>query len=495
MTTPERRDPIVVVLGHIDHGKTTLLDQIRKTKVAEKEAGGITQHIGAYEAEYKGKKITFIDTPGHEAFSKMRSRGAKVADLALLVVAADDGVRPQTEEALAAIREAKLPFIVVLNKIDKDTADPDRVKKELGEREVYLEEWGGKVPVVKVSAKSGQGLEDLLEMILLVAELENLEGNFSKPALGVVIESRLDPRRGNSATLLLLEGSLKAGDFVEAGGAGLKIKILEDFAGRALKEARASSPVLVAGFDKVPPVGSTFRAFKVRQELEKALQESGSEVPPLRKAAPAEGKTLVPLVLKADTAGSLEALEHEVKSLERGWLGFNILRSEVGSVSEDDLKLASALPGALVLGLGVKIEKSAEELALRFGTMVRSFKVIYELGEFLRKELSERLPEEKEVKILGRVLVLKLFKKEGAKQIVGGRVSAGNILAGRKARLLRRGFPLTEGRVLELQQGRLKVKEVEAGKEAGILFAGEVEISPGDELEVFEEVFTKKTIS
>ncbi len=493
-----RRPPIVVVLGHIDHGKTTLLDKVRKTSVAAKESGGITQHVGAYEIELTTKKgttgkITFIDTPGHEAFSKMRSRGAGVADVALLVVAADDGVKPQTEEALRAIREAKIPFIVVLNKIDKDAADPDRVKKELGDKEVYLEEWGGKVPLVKISAKSGEGIEDLLEMILLVSELENLECDFSLPASGVVVESRLDPKRGNGATLLLRAGSLTTGDFVSAGAASVKVRILEDFTGKTITKARASSPVLVVGFDKIPPVGSIFQAFGSREELDESLSKAVKESGATKVASP-EGKVLVPVILKADTVGSLEALEFELKKFEKGLLGLNILRSGLGSISEDDLKLASSSPETLVLGFKVKIERSAQELAGRFGLTVKIFEIIYELGDFVEGELEKRLPEEKEEKALGHARVLKIFKKDGSRQIVGGRVSDGGVFEGRKVKLYRRDFFLAEGKILEVQVGKTRTKEVSAGNEFGALVDVEFEVAPGDTLEVFEEVFQKKKL-
>ncbi len=487
-----------MVLGHIDHGKTTLLDNIRKTSVAAKESGGITQHVGAYEIELTTKKgttgkITFIDTPGHEAFSKMRSRGANVADVALLVVAADDGVKPQTEEALKAIREAKIPFIVVLNKIDKDTADPERVKKELGDKEVYLEEWGGKVPLVKISAKSGEGLEDLLEMILLVAELENLECDFSLPASGVVVESHLDPKRGNAATLLLYAGSLAAGDFVSAGATSVKVRIFEDFTGKTIKEARASSPVLLVGFDKIPPVGSIFQAFRSREELDehlsKVVKESGTA-----KAASQEGQVLIPLILKADTVGSLEALEFEIKKFEKGVLGLNILRSGLGSISEDDLKLASSSPETLVLGFKVKIERSAQELAERFGLAVKIFEIIYELGDFVKEELEKRIPEEKEEKVLGHARVLKIFKKEDSRQIIGGKVSDGGIFEGKRIKLYRRDFLLAEGKILEIQVGKIKTKEVLAGSEFGALVDVALEVAPGDTLEIFEVVFQKKKL-
>ena len=498
----------MAVLGHIDHGKTTLLDKIRQTNVAggetgppsvaAGEAGGITQHIGAYEIKLKAKDqepktITFIDTPGHEAFAKMRSRGARVADVALLVVAADDGVKPQTQEALRVINEAGVPLIVVLNKIDKDAADPERVKKELGDAGVYLEEWGGKTPLVKVSAKTGEGINELLEMILLVSEMENLECDFSKPASGVVIESHLDSKRGNSAALLLREGILRTGDFILAGRAAVKVKILEDFLGQGASELPASSPALVAGFDRVPAVGSSFQAFATRDDLERATvglpKENGVDRRPESEA----NEVLVPLILKADTAGSLEAVEHELRKLEGDGLRLNFLRRAPGNISEDDLKLASSSKDILVLGFKVKTEKSAEELAARRGITVKTFEIIYELGDFLKTEVEKIMPEERLEKVLGRAKVLKVFKKDGRRQVVGGRVLSGGIFDGVKVRLLRRDFPLGEGKILELQAARVRTREVSEG-EFGAMLDLELEIVPGDELQIYEEEFAKKKL-
>ena len=497
-----------MVLGHIDHGKTTLLDQIRKKAapsggeprpVAGRESGGITQHIGAYEIELKTKNqelktITFIDTPGHEAFSKMRSRGANVADLALLVVAADDGVKPQTEEALKAITSAKLPFIVVLNKIDKETSDPNRVKKELGDKGVILEEWGGKTPVVQISAKTGQGLEELLELILLVSELENLETDFSKPAVGVVIESRLDSKRGNAATLLLREGSLKKGNFVLAGSAAVKVIILEDFNGRPVEEASASSPVRAIGFDAIPLVGSTFRTFSSKDELEQARLAVPEDVKNGHKFEVAEGQKTIPVVLKADAAGSLEAIEHELRKFENEKLGLNLIRSEVGTILEDDLKLASSSGETIVIGFRVKLDRSAKELSERFGIALGIFDVIYELVDWAREEIEKRLPEDKTRKVLGRGRVLKIFKKEGSRQIVGGKMESGGIYEKKNFTLLRRDFPLTAGRISGLQVGKMEVKEVLEGKEFGALVDSEIEIAPGDVLEIFEIEITKRQV-
>lgn len=490
----ERRHPIVVILGHIDHGKTTLLNRIRQENIAEKESGGITQHIGAYQIEGAGKekegKITFLDTPGHEAFRKMRSRGARVADIALLVVSADEGVKPQTEEALAAIREAEIPFIVVLSKIDRETADPERVKKELAEREVYLEEWGGKTPLVMVSAKTGQGIEELLEVILLVAGLENLAANLANLASGVVIESYLDPKRGNGATLLLREGTLKKGDFVLAGSASVKVRILEDSRGKALAEASASSPVKVIGFDRVPVVGSVFKTFASREEQERE-HSSGEEVRESSLSPTAEGVRIA-VIMKADTMGSLEALEFELRKFESENIHFTLLRREVGPVREDDLKLAASTQAPLVVGFRVGVEKGVTELARRLDLTLKTFELIYEFGDWIREETEKRLPEEKIRKVLGRAEVLKIFKREGPRQIVGGVVKEGGIFENKKFSLLRRDFPLAEGKILELEQGKIKVREVLKGTLYGALVDCEIEIAPHDAFEIFEEEVRKR---
>lgn len=491
-----RRAPIVVVMGHIDHGKTTLLDKIRQSNVAEKETGGITQHIGAYMIEFKSKegaveKITFIDTPGHEAFSKMRSRGARVADIALLVVAADDGVKPQTEEALGAIKEAGLPFIVVLNKIDRETADPERAKKELGDKGVILEEWGGKIPIAKVSAKTGEGIAELLEIILLLSQLENLEADFSKKAYGVVIESRLDPKRGQGATLLLQEGVLKKGDFILAGRAALKAKILEDENGKNVEEVYASNAARVVGFDAPVKVGAIFKAFGSSKEMKEALFGEFKEE--ARVLVPGGDKT-IPLIIKADVAGSLEALESQIGKIDARDSSLVVLRSGVGNITEDDIKFASATKNSLVIGFRVKIDKSALLLKERFGVKTGIFALIYELEDWVRSEVLKIIGEEKVRKILGTAKILKIFKEDGAKKIVGGRVQSGGILAQKQFTLLRRDFPLGEGKILELQVGKIKTREVLEGGEFGALVDIDLEVAPGDKFEIFEEGISQKNI-
>ena len=492
------RPPIVVVMGHIDHGKTTLLDKIRLSDVAGKETGGITQHIGAYAIVVKSKegeekKITFLDTPGHEAFSKMRSRGAKVADIALLVVAADDGVKPQTEEALKAIQDANLPYIVVLNKIDKNSADPERAKKELGDKGVIFEEWGGAVPISKVSAKTGEGVPELLDLILLLSDIGDLTADLTKKAEGVVIESHLESKRGQAATLLLRDGVLKKGDWVLAGDARVKVRILEDETGKNNDEVLASSPIRVIGFDKSVKVGSLFKAYEDRDELDEAYaKEEKIEV---TKFVIADGEKTIPLVLKADVAGSLEALLNQFSKIGVPDASLIILRSEVGNITEDDVKAASASKNSLVLGFRVKIDKGALAVAERFGVKVKSFELIYELEDWLRTELMAIIGEEQVRKVLGMVRVLKIFKEEGNKKVVGGVVESGAIYQTKRFNLFRRDFLLGEGKITELQAGKMKVKELPVGSEFGASVEINLEVVPGDRLEIFEEETVQKTLS
>ena len=500
------RSPIVVVLGHIDHGKTTLLDRIRKDNVAEKESGGITQHICAYEAvvrskDNKDEKITFIDTPGHEAFSKMRSRGADIADIAVLVIAADDGVKPQTLEALDAVKSAGLPFIVAVNKTDKPGADPDKIKKQLSEHEVYVEGGGGNVPVVLISAKSGEGVSDLLELVLLITELDRdkMLTDLSEAATGVVIESHRDPKRGNAATLLIRTGTIKSGDFVITGDDHAPVRIFEDFRGKSIKEAHASQPVIITGFNKVPQVGLKFVSVGSRKELEFIIGENSKKIltPSLvqsKDVVEEEKATVIPLVLKADTAGTLEALESEAKKFALDRIVVKILKKSTGPVGEDDVKVASSGEGCAVIGFRVKQEESVFNLAERFGVMVKHFDVIYDFVEWLKSYIEEKLPQEKEEVIVGRARILKIFSKRGTKQVSGGTVLVGIIKDKSKVRVLRRGNVLTSGRILELEQARIKSPEVSEGNEFGALIDTPIELAPKDEIEVIEEKTTKRML-
>ncbi len=481
------RPPIVVVMGHIDHGKTTLLDFIKKTKVAEKEAGGITQHIGAYEIEHEGKRITFIDTPGHEAFSKMRARGARIADLAILVVAAEDGVKAQTLEAIQTIKEAKIPFIVAINKIDKENANPDRVKSELAEKEVYVESMGGKTPSVNISAKKGEGISELLEMIILVNEMEDLKANPNCPATGVVIESHLDPKRGISATLIIQNGTLRKKMFINAGGAIAPVKIFENFLGKPLEEAQFSSPVKIIGFSKLPEAGANFNTFVSKNDAE-AAGELKEQIPCLttENARTKEHKITIPIIIKSDVSGSLEAIQKEIMKLANDDVGLNIIRLNVGNINEDDVKLAASSKNTVLIGFSVKADNNIVQMAERLGVTLVIFDIIYKINEWLEAEIKKRLPAPTNEELLGTAELIKVFNKETNKQVIGGKVLTGKIVSGKYVKIIRRGIVLTKGKILELQHNRMKVSEIGENEEFGALVDIKNELAKKDLMEIYD---------
>jgi len=488
------RHPIVVVLGHVDHGKTTILDFIRKTKIAEKEAGGITQHIGAYEINYQGKKITFIDTPGHEAFSAMRSRGAKVADIAILVVAADEGVKPQTKEAIEHIKKWGLSFLVALNKIDKPQSQPQKVKNELAKEGVIVEELGGDVPCVEVSGKTGQGIDNLLEMILLLGEMAQLKGDISSPAQGVVIEAYLDEKRGPTATLLVRDGVLKEGEIIATRSTFGKIKRIESFQGERLKEVFPSSPCVVIGFEEVPQVGEKFKVFKTQEEAFQYIEKKEKKEEERREVLYLEkGKKVLNLILKADVKGSLEAIENVLKSLPQEKVVLRVLKSEVGEVSERDIQLALTSK-AKILNFRTKLKKPIQVLAERRGVVIQSFDVIYDLAQKVRVLMEEVLGEEKVKKELGKLEVLAVFKTEKPRQIIGGRVIEGEIEKGAMVNVLRKEEIVGKGKIINLQKDKRDVEKVKEGNECGILYEGDVKIKEGDILEIYIYQKIKPTI-
>lgn len=488
------RPPIVVVMGHIDHGKTKILDWYRKTKVVEQESGGITQHIGAYEVTHKGKSITFIDTPGHEAFSKMRSRGARVADIAILVVAADEGVKPQTKEAIEIIQENNLPFVVALNKIDKPEANVERVKQQLAEQNILVESYGGKVPSVEISAKVGQNTDDLLEVLLLLAELEHLKRDPNKND-GVVIEAHLDAKRGITSTLLVRNGSLAQGDILVIGKSIETIKILEDFMGKQITEAQTSSPVRVAGLSELPAVGDTFQKFPSKKEAEFFVKNIPEEV--VAKSAAAvgeEGRPIFNIILKTDVSGSKEALEESLKKMENESIGINILKSDVGNINETDLKLASATKLVTVIGFKVKVDASARELAERGNIHIVQGDIIYEVLDQVKRKAEVLIPPIVTRKDLGKLKILKVFKKEGSKHIIGGRVEDGIAKKGARADIKHFKDVVGTGTIANLQQNKREADEVSRGLECGMLFEAKASVEEGDVLEIFEEEITQRTL-
>lgn len=493
------RSPIVVVVGHIDHGKTTLLDYIRKTSIAEKETGGITQGIGAYQIEvptptetgsgsrpHASGKITFIDTPGHEAFSAMRIRGTHVADIAVLVVAADEGLKPQTEEAIRIIREAGLPFVVAINKTDKTNADPAKVKSQLAEHSVLVEGFGGTVPVVELSAKTGQGVPTLLETILLLAELEELNSDPAKAGEGVVIESHLDPKRGATATLLVENGTMRRGEFVAVGGQVTPVRILENFRGETTESAGASEPIRITGFGDPPALGETFRAFTDRKAAD-AFAAAAPARPAERPAGAADVQHTISIVLKADVLGSLEALGAAIGAIGSTELGNRIWKAEVGDINESDVKLAAATKDTFIAGFRVKLPAVIKELAERSGVTIVTGDVIYELLDAVKATMVAFAPSEVRREDLGSAKVLALFREDRGKQIVGGRVEAGQIRRGARFDIARNSVTIGSGKIIELQSNRRAVEEVVREQEFGILAETGTPIAVGDTLTVFTE--------
>lgn len=481
------RPPVIVVMGHVDHGKTTLLDQIRKTNVAAQEAGAITQYIGAYQVEKKGKKITFIDTPGHEAFKMMRARGGQVADLAILVVAADDGIQPQTIESLEIIQKEKLPFIVAINKIDKPEADQEKVKKQLAELNLIPEEWGGKTICQPISAKTGEGVNELLDLILLMAEMEKekLLADEKQPAIGTIIEAHLDKGEGPVATTIIHTGTLKKGDFIVAGESYGKARALKDWQGKEILEASPSTPVKIIGFKSLPKVGDILEAKDENYLKEIKKKKAFLKLAPAIIETKKEEKNSLNLIIKADVVGSLEAIIEEIKKITEE-VEIKIVRSGLGDVNEIDVFEAKKNQ-ALIIGFHVKVLAEAEKIAKDEGIKIALYEVIYKLIEEIKKELKKIIqPKIKEV-FLGKVKILATFKKGDNFSIVGGRVLTGKIKTDSKIRIWRNEEIIGEGKLAELQINKIEAKEALEGQECGIKYQGNEEIKVGDILEVYQE--------
>ena len=511
------RPPVVVVLGHVDHGKTKLLDTIRKTRIAEKESGGITQHIGAYQAEVSPstgsgpkKLVTFLDTPGHEAFSAIRSRGAKVADIAILVVAADESVKPQTKEAIKIIKSEKIPFVVAVNKIDKEGANVQKVKQDLATEEVLVEEWGGKIPIVEISAKSGQGINELLEMVLLVADLEDLKEDLSAPAKGVIIESNLDKRRGYVATVLIQKGILEVGDWIVAGTLVGKIKAMEDFMGASLVGARPSQPVRIIGWPNSPEIGIEFVSAETKEDAVKVSEDNVNLAPLLSffayspeisdspRFGEAGKKVILNLVLKSDVTSSLEAIDNVLKTIKSDEVGYRVIDYDIGNISEADVATAIAGKGQVV-GFRVAVDEATKKLAEKEGIKITKFDIIYELIEYVRGQMAELLGPVITRIPLGKVKIIATFKKDAKFQVVGGKILSGKAARGAFVDVFRNDSIVCNGKIGQLQHNKEDMPEVKEGLEAGIRLDplptqpfGEVKV--GDIIEIYEEQKTKRTI-
>ena len=496
------RPPVVTILGHVDHGKTTLLDTIRKASVAAKEAGGITQHISAYQVKKKGKLITFIDTPGHEAFSGMRERGVSIADIAVLVVAADDGVRPQTKEVIEYLKEKKIPTVVAINKIDKQDANPMRVKQELADHGIIIEQWGGDVMASEISAKQNIGIEDLLENILLAAEVEDFKADDKRDGFAIVLESNLDPQKGPVATILIKTGTLKVGQDVTAGTAYGRIRKIEDFTGRSLTSAGPSTPVTLMGLNSTPNTNDVLQVVSGKsiarlksKEFSGGLIERKEKVTSQKLMRIMEEDKIQKLniVLKADVQGSLEAIEQIISTIKTDEVIINIVESEVGNITESDVKV-SAPSQAMILGFNVETTPVAKRLAEGSDVKIKTFKIIYELVEEVKKMVIDMLPPEIVRTDHGTVNVLAIFKTGKHDMIVGGRVNDGKIIKGAQIEIKRDGEIVGKGKLEQLQQDKKVTAEVGKGNECGIVFEGSTKIKEGDTLIAFSEEEKKRTL-
>jgi translation initiation factor IF-2 len=488
--TISKRPPVVVVMGHIDHGKSSLLDYIRKSNTVASEAGGITQHLSAYVATHTTKDgqtetITFLDTPGHEAFQKMRLRGADVADVAILVVSAEDGVKPQTLEALASIKQANIPFIVAINKIDKPTADIPRTQASLIENEIYIEGMGGDIPWAGISAKTGEGVNDLLDLVVLTADLLELTGNSNAPATGRVIEGNVDPKRGNTATLIVEDGTLSSGMFVVSGTAFAPVRIMENFLGQSIKTASLSTPVGIVGFNEIPKAGAPFYTVTSKKEAEAAITEAA-----LGKKAPervVSSLPTIPILIKADALGTVEAIEHEIEKLTSDRITVRIIGTGVGDITVNDVQNVSATKDSIIVGFNVKVDRQSADLAERLGVEIDTFSVIYDLSEWLNTALKNRTPKREEVVVTGKVKLLKHFSTQKYTHVLGARVEEGTVKMNQKVRILRRDIEIGKGQIKNLQQYKSDVQQIDEG-EFGMQLETRTEIAPGDHLETYDIV-------
>jgi translation initiation factor IF-2 len=495
-------------MGHVDHGKTSLLDAIRQTDVVGGEAGGITQHIGAYQVRHDGHTITFLDTPGHEAFTAMRARGAGVTDVAVIVVAADDGVMPQTLEAVDHARAAEVPMLIAVNKVDKPDSDPSRVRNELAQRDLTPEDWGGDTVYVDVSAKTKEGLDNLLEMVLLVTELEELSANPDAPASGTVLESELDPGRGPLVGLLVERGTLRIGDAVVSGAQWGKVRAMLDHNGKRVEEATPGMPVEILGFDGVCEAGEPVRVVENERAARQAAAERSNRLKTealarrqarkvtleevFEKAKQGELKELN-IVLKSDVAGSLEALQDEIAKVPQEQVAVNVIHAQTGGINESDIMLASA-SDAIVIGFNVRPLAEAQRVAASEGVDVRTYTVIYKVTEELRAAMEGLLEPEEVEEVTGQAEVKELFKASKIGTIAGCEVTSGKATRGANVRLVREGTITWTGSLASLRRFKDDVNEVDEGMECGVVLEGFADVKVDDVLEFFEIKKIEKTL-
>ncbi len=477
----EKRSPVVAIMGHIDHGKSTLLDYIRKSNIVAGEAGGITQHISAYEAAHKDRMITFLDTPGHAAFATTRARGASTADIAILIVSAEDGVKDQTMGAYEFIKESGIPFIVAINKIDSPKADVEKTKFSLVEKGIYLEGMGGDVSFVEISAKTGDNIDDLLDTILLAADLEELQGDRNALATGIVLESSLDPKKGISATLIIKDGSISAGNHVVSGTAQAPIRIMEDFAGTAIREASFSKPIRIIGFDNQPVSGETFKVFENKKVAQEYLKNLGDPTEVEEKVID-HSKETVPLIIKTDVIGSLEAIKHQIEKMETSSAVYKIISEGVGDISENDIRQAGADKKAVVVGFHVGETRTATDLAETFDIEIKKFDIIYELTDFLSEALETRRTRIESEKVFGEAKIIRVFSWSNKGGVIGGKVKEGVLETGDKVAIVRRDVEIGRAVIKGLQKGKQDATMIQQDEEFGMMIASKYEIAEGDRI-------------
>lgn len=482
-------------MGHIDHGKSTLLDFLRKSNVVEGEAGGITQHLSAYVVPHTTKdgadeKITFLDTPGHAAFQKMRLRGADVADVAILIVSAEDGVKPQTLEALESIKAAGIPYVVAINKIDKPGADIPRTQASLIENEIYIEGMGGDIPWAPISAKSGEGVSDLLDLVVLTADLAELTGDTNAAAEGVVIEGYMDGKRGTTATLIVKNGTLSSGMFVVAGDTFAPVRIMEDFMGKTIKEAHLSEPVGIVGFSDIPAVGVPFITVDSKKEAERLVAEHSTQAEASKKQQTVNDEIpVIPLLIKADVLGTIDAIKHELEKFKSDRIAVRVIDANVGDVTIADVQNVSATEDAIIVGFNVKVDRAAKDLAERLNVEIDTFNIIYELSEWLETALKSRTPKREEEKVTGEAKILATFSRQKNTHVLGGKVREGELKLKQGVIIVRRDIEVGRGKLVNLQQAKNDVSAVSNG-EFGMQIESKVDIAQGDIIKSFDIVIT-----
>jgi translation initiation factor IF-2 len=482
------KQPVIAIVGHVDHGKSTLLDYIHKTNVVEGEAGGITQKISAYVANHKGRKLTFLDTPGHAAFQNMRERGVELADIAVLIVSAEDGVKEQTKQAHATIEKIKIPYIVAITKIDKPAADLEKTKASLIENGIYLKNHNNDITYVTISSKTGENVDELLDNLVLLADISELSYDPNAEASGRILESFVDPKRGISATLILSDGTLPSSGAVLAGTSICPIRIIEDFNGKTIKNPVAGTPVKITGFDTIPATGSIFISSKDKKNLEKIKNEEldSQKKIVLDPRVYRNAKVVVPVIIKSSSQGALEAVKSELKKSETDDIKIKIVGEGVGNISEGDIIKASADPETVILGFDVNLESAARDQAERFKITPRVYDIIYKLTEDFEKIVDDKIPFEEIEKVVGKLRVLKTFGVNKDIRVIGGKVEQGLIHIGNVVKVIRRDYEIGKGRITNLQQMKMKSTEVTEGNECGLEVETKSEIIPGDTLVVVE---------